>query len=58
MISKKDTDRIKDDALIAMDALQAILHCTDLHESYALEKAYKAKRCIEFIISIAEEKDE
>lgn len=45
--------RLKDDTAIAIDALIAILNTMtkdgQIHESYLLEKAGTAKRCIDFV---------
>lgn len=58
MISTYDSFRIYEDAGIAMDALSAILDETrdgEAYSRYILEKAKKAKSCIEFIEAVAKE---
>lgn len=49
MISESDTLRIKNDAIIAQDALQSLICSPKLHENYVREKLTVVKECIKFI---------
>ena len=49
MINEVDTKRIRDDAYIDCDALQALMYAPSLHEDYIKEKLDIARSCIKFI---------
>lgn len=49
MISESDTLRIKNDAIIAQDALQSLICSPKLYENYVREKLKVVKECIKFI---------
>ena len=49
MINEHDAKRIRDDAYIACDALQALMLSPQLHEDYIKEKLDRVRACIEFI---------
>lgn len=49
MISESDALRIKNDAIIAQDALQSLICSSKLHENYVREKLTVVKECIKFI---------
>lgn len=49
MISADDTRRIRDDAYIAIDALQSLLYAPNLSEDYIKEKVNTVESCIKFI---------
>ena len=58
MIDNNDAGRIRNDAWEAIDALQAIMKEAGgrlCFAPYVLEKAEKARRCIEFITATAKE---
>lgn len=57
MIDEFNTQRIRNDAYIACDALQALVNSPKLHEDYIKEKLETVRRCIEFI-ELFESKDE
>ena len=62
MIDERNTSRIKNDAFIAVDALQAIVNCCvmdgRIHSDYLKEKTDVAKRCLEFMDNFIKENDE
>lgn len=49
MISEIDTKRIRDDAYIACDALQALMYAPSLYEDYIKEKLDIVRSCVKFI---------
>ena len=49
MIDNINAVRIRDDAYIACDALQALVYAPNLHEDYIKEKLDVVRRCIKFI---------
>ena len=49
MIDEFNTKRIRDDAYIACDALQALILSSYLQEDYIKEKLDIVRRCIKFI---------
>lgn len=49
MIDNFNAVRIRDDAYIACDALQALVYAPNLHEDYIKEKLDVVRRCIKFI---------
>lgn len=56
MISERDALRIKDDALIAMDALQSLVSAAPyISERYVKEKLRVVKSCVRFIENFEEE---
>ena len=55
MISESDTLRVKNDAIIAQDALQSLICSPNLHENYIREKLTVVKECIKFIEQIERE---
>ena len=60
MISERDALRIRDDARIAMDALQSLVSSAPhISERYVKEKLRAVKGCVRFIENFEEEqKDE
>lgn len=57
MIDNFNAVRIRNDAYIACDALQALVNSPKLHEDYIKEKLKTVRRCIKFI-ELFESKDE
>ena len=57
MVDEFNTQRIRNDAGIACDALQALMYAPNLHEDYIKEKLETVRRCIKFI-ELFESKDE
>ena len=57
MVDEFNTQRIRNDAYIACDALQALVNSPKLHEDYIKEKLETVRRCIKFI-ELFESKDE
>lgn len=56
MINERDGQRIAEDALIAIDALNAIVGCrNNLHPMYLKEKAEQTQRCLDFMKCFYEE---
>lgn len=49
MIDNINAVRIRDDAYIACDALQALVYAPNLHEDYIKEKLDVVRHCIKFI---------
>lgn len=49
MINEEDTRRIREDAYIAYDALNALIVSPTLHEDYIKEKLDVVRRCVRFI---------
>ena len=49
MVDEYNTQRIRNDAYIACDALQALMYAPNLHEDYIKEKLDVVRRCIKFI---------
>lgn len=49
MIDNFNAVRIRNDAYIACDALQALVYAPNLHEDYIKEKLDVVRRCIKFI---------
>ena len=49
MVDEYNTQRIRNDAGIACDALQALMYAPNLHEDYIKEKLDIIRHCIEFI---------
>lgn len=49
LVNEYDVKRIRQDALIACDALQALILSPQLHEDYIKEKLDKVRACVEFI---------
>lgn len=49
MIDNFNAVRIRNDAYIACDALQALVYAPNLHEDYIKKKLDVVRRCIKFI---------
>ena len=50
MLTEQDAIRVRDDAMIACDALQSLISAAPyIHESYVKEKLRTVKNCIRFI---------
>lgn len=58
MISRQDGERIRNDAFIAIDALESIAECWEtLHPNYLKEKCETAQKCLDFMKSFYLEED-
>lgn len=59
MISERDALRIRDDARIAMDALQSLVSAAPyISERYVKEKLRVVKSCVRFIENFEEEQED
>mgnify|MGYP003399113256 CR=1 FL=1 len=59
MLTPQDAIRVRDDAMIACDALQSLISAAPyIHESYVKEKLRTVKNCIRFIEQFEEAEDE
>ena len=59
MISERDALRIRDDARIAMDALQSLVSAAPyISERYGKEKLSVVKGCVRFIDNFEEEQED
>ena len=58
MTSEHDTNRIRNDAYIACDALQSLMQAPKLHEDCIKEKLTVVRNCVRFIEHFEEEKNE
>jgi len=58
MISKIDTQRIRNDAYIAVDALTSLIQAPMLDERYVNEKLNVVRSCVKFISNFEGEEND